>query len=116
MTQNPAIQAVMDLIVGDDPPMPLINFGKNPRVVTSRDRDMFVVGYSAARLLIYPHAKVICAALKAADDPEDEKLRQVLKACAKTFRHYEQLHAAKPDMVKSEANGLMAQMCEDALK
>jgi len=49
---------------------------------------------------------------------ETEKLRvmrEALEKAAKTFRWYEELHAAKPDMEKATRNAEFAEMCELAL-
>lgn len=45
-----------------------------------------------------------------------DALVEALTQAAKTFRHYEFLHRAKPDNAKADANADKAAMCEAALK
>ena len=45
-----------------------------------------------------------------------QKAALVLSASAATFRRYQQLHAAKPDMAKAEANEICALACESTLR
>lgn len=49
------------------------------------------------------------------EKPALTKAIEALDQAGKTFRRYEQIHAAKPDMVKAQANADMAVICERAL-
>jgi len=46
---------------------------------------------------------------------ENAILRKALTESAQTFRNYEQMHLAKPDLDKAARNAEKAKLCEEAL-
>ena len=63
------------------------------------------------------HASKIVQAVNCHEDNQKLilELCAALMVAAKTFRWYEQLHAAKPDLEKAKRNAEFAEQCESAL-